>query len=210
MVCVREWRHRILGLDTPSRTLELECRACGTQVTLYPQRQIRTERLFAILVLPTIFGGLWLFARARKKARAWRDHPVVDGLSPPRRRGEAPRVCAACRGIAHCTEISRRQTQGISLGTRYRYRCERCSNVFTVHDTRAVTFLFAAGLALAVAGALVVARPPGADVGAQARNRWFGGILLVISALAWLTFALQLRSRRASRPVDPAADFPRP
>lgn len=198
LVCVQAWQHRVAGLRTGSWTLDFACRSCGARVTLHPQQQIRVERLFAYVMLPAIFPSIFFFARARRKARAWSDNPVVSGASAaPLESGEPARACGVCPGLAQCTEIGRQQIQGIVSGTRRRYTCSRCGNDFTVHDDRAVVFSFVAATMLSAIGALLVAFPPGSAVGAEASNRWFGVALLAVAALAWVIVALRIRQRRA-------------
>jgi hypothetical protein len=196
LVCARDWQHRVLGVATGTWTRELECRSCGAKVTLYSPKHIAVERVFAFVMLPAIFPGLYFLASARRKARAWSDNPVVGGASTSPPRGPGDRVCAGCRGRARCTAMHRRQMWGRDVGTRCRYACSRCAKVFTVHDGRGVAFSLAVASLLTVMAALVVAIPPGSDVGAEASNRWFGVGLSVIAALGWIALALQLRARR--------------
>jgi hypothetical protein len=203
LVCVRDWQHKIMGIAPGAWTLELECQSCGAEVTLLPQQEARMERLLAFVMLPAIIPSIFLFASARRKARAWSDNPVVDGASAPSpRRAEPGRACAACRGVAHPSEIGRQQGLGISIGTHTRYTCSGCANEFAVHDRRAVAFAFAAAIVLSAMGALVVAFPPGSDVGAELSNRWFGVGLLAVAAIAWVILVLRIRARRAHPNVE--------
>ncbi len=198
LVCVQAWQHRVGGLQTGSWTLDYACQRCGAKVTLLPQRQILVERLFAYLMLPAIFPSLFFFASARRKARAWSDNPVVVGASATPLNPEKPaRTCSVCRGPARCTEVGRRQTRWISLGTRCLYTCTTCGSSFTVHDDRAIAFAFVAAAVLSAAGTLVVLVPPGAKVGAEASNRWLGVSALVVAVAAWTAFARRIGSRRA-------------
>lgn len=198
LVCVQAWQLRFAGVGTDSWTLDYACQSCGAEVTLHPQKQIRVERLFAFLMLPAIIPSILFLASARRKARAWSDNPVISGATVvPLPREEPARACSACQGIARCTEIGRRQTRWLSLGTRYRYTCSRCASGFTVHDDRAVAFAFVAASVLSAMGALVVAFPPGSEVGATASGRWFGVALLAVAAMAWVSFARRICARRA-------------
>jgi hypothetical protein len=85
----------------------------------------------------------------------------------------------------------------MSVGTRYRYLCSQCAQAFTFPDGRSVVFTVVIASLLTATGTPVVAFPPGAAVGAEASNRWFGVGLLVFAALAWVALALQLQARRA-------------
>lgn len=201
LACIRAWRHRVLGVDTSMWTLELGCQSCGAEVTLHPPKKIALERIFAILLVPTIVGSLIFFARARANARAWRDNPVVAAVAAPARRVPPTRRCA-CRGGAACSEMGRRQVLGVAIGTRFRHTCDHCGRVFTVHDVRAVVATSVLASVLTALGALIVIHPPGSDVGAAASNRWFGMALLVLAAIAWIAVPRRIRARRA-HPIVP-------
>lgn len=195
LVCVRDWQHRILGFDTGTWTLDLECRACGAKVTLRPRQHIVAQRVLAFLLLPAVIPSVAFFANARRMARVWSDNPVVFGSVAPRRPSPNERVCAACRRTARCTAVHRREMQGISVGTRYAYRCTGCGRAFTIYDGRSVIYTAMIASVLSAFGALVVAIPPGAAVGAQASNRWFGVGFLILGTTAWVLCALQFRTR---------------
>jgi hypothetical protein len=193
LVCVREWQHRIVGITTQTRTLDLACRSCGTKVTLHPHTRIAAERLFACLMIPAVFPSLFFFASAARKARAWTDNPVV-GSAPHVPSGPRRRQCL-CASTASCERIFQRRMQGIPVGTRYEFRCERCGSVFTVHDAAGIVFSFVAAAVVSAVAVLLVAVPPGSAVGAERSNQWFGFGLAAVAAFAWVSFGLQLRTR---------------
>lgn len=197
LVCVESWERRVVGVRTGSWILTFECQSCRVEVTLHPHREILIERLFAFLMLPAIFPGLFFFASARRKARAWADNPVISGSSVSFQREPPARVCAACLGVARCSEIGRRQTRGVTLGTRFRYTCSGCASDFTVRDDRSLVFAFVSASVLSSVGTLVVMFPPGSAVGATASNRWFGVAVLGIALATWLTLVGWIRARRA-------------
>lgn len=198
LVCVESWQHRVVGVPTPVWTLNFECQSCHVEVTLHPQHHIRVERLFAFVLLPALFPSVYFFASARRKTRAWTDNPVVPGATaPPIQRGPPARICAACLGLARCSEIALRRTRWVSLGKRFRYTCTACASDFTVHDDRSFVFGFAAATVLSAVGTLIVRFPPGAAVGATQSNRWFGVALLAFAVGAWLMLARWLLARRA-------------
>lgn len=207
LICIRDWQHRLIGVDLPTWTLDYECQACGVKITLLPQRKIRAERLIAYLLIPAIFPSLYFFASARRKARAWTDNPVVPGASQPNRRvfpaaqmldqpyrDPHARVCA-CRGAAQCTAIAQKRLGSMSIGSRYEYHCRQCTKAFAVHDDRALIFSFVLASALCAVSALIILNPPGSAVGAEQSNRWFGVALLVFAAIGYVSFAFRIRAR---------------
>lgn len=200
LVCVHDWRHVVLGIPTPSRTLDLQCTSCGVKVTLHPQTKIKTERFFAFLMIPAIFPSLYFFASARRKARAWTDNPIVTGAHHTPGTPRA-RLCD-CGGAAACVAIRQNRMQSIPIGTRHVYRCAACAESFTVSDVTGIVFSLVAGFGLAGFGALILAFPPGSAVGAERSNAWFGVGLLACAALAWAMAALQVRARVIHPLVD--------
>jgi hypothetical protein len=86
--CVRAWHHRFAGIDTSSRTLEFRCASCGAEVALHPHTTIAAERLTAILLMPAIFPGLYFFASARRKTRAW--HQIRGDRRASKESGRVP------------------------------------------------------------------------------------------------------------------------
>jgi DNA-directed RNA polymerase subunit RPC12/RpoP len=195
LICIHSWRHRVLGIDTETWTLEFECQTCRAKVILFPHKHIWVDRLFAFLLLPAIFPSVFFFASARRKARAYTDNPVVNAPSPTRPAGPADRVCN-CGGPARCTAIIVNETRWTAIARRSEYICRRCAATFTVHDLRGIVFAFIAAVALSAAGALMVAFPPGAAVYAQRNNQWFGFALLLCAAIACMGGVLRVRIRR--------------
>lgn len=202
LVVDHAWQHRIAGFDTKTRTLELRCRSCHAKVVLHPWSQIHVERVFAVIMMPALFPGLYFWFSARRKARAWTDNPVVDdaGFVAPRP-GPSPRRCK-CRGVAPCTAIVREGTWAVLLGIRHEYRCASCHRNFSVHDLRGVVSAVMGSGALLVAGVLVIIHPPGSGVGAERSNRWFGVAMVVLGLLGSVLAASRIRERRA-HPVVP-------
>ncbi len=193
LVCVREWQHRFAGVDTPTRTFDLECQSCGVKVTLHPQTKIAAERLFAYLMIPAIFPSLYFFASARRKARAWTDNPVV-GAAASSPTGPRARQCF-CTAAAPCVRIIQRRAGGLPVGTRNEYRCGACSRSFVVPDVSGIVFSFVTASLLSAGGALVIAFPPGSAVGAEQSNQWFGVALVAFGMIAWVNFAFGVRAR---------------
>jgi DNA-directed RNA polymerase subunit RPC12/RpoP len=200
LVCVHDWQHRIVGLDTQTRTLEFRCQSCGAEVTLHPQNRIFAERLMGWLLIPAIFPSVYFFVSARRKERAWTDHPLVDGAQHTPAVPDGRRC--VCSRAAPCIRIMQRRMQGIPVGTRYQYRCSACSRAFTVHDNRSIVFWAITAIVLCAAGALVLAFPPGSAVGAERSNQWFGAALVVFGAIGWLIVGLAIRGRIEHPPVD--------
>lgn len=145
------------------------------------------------LLLPAIFPSVYFFLSARRKERAWTDHPVIDGAqhTPAAPQG---RRCV-CSRIAPCTRIIQRRIQGIPVGTRHQYRCSGCTRAFTVHDNGSIVFTFVTAIVLSAAGALVIAFPPGSAVGAEQSNQWFGVGLAVLGVIGWVMAGLAIRGR---------------
>lgn len=201
---VHAWAHKIAGIHTGSRTLELECRSCGAKVVLHPETTIRAERILGFLLLPAIFPAILFLGRARKKARAWTDNPVVAGAAPRADvRSVPPTRRCDCSGTAQCIAIVRKGTWSFSIGRRYDYRCTRCEKIFAVHDAGGLVFASLVAVVLFAAGTLVIVHPPGAAVGAESSNRWFGIGMVGLGAIALLVFVGRLRGRLA-HPVVPA------
>jgi hypothetical protein len=73
---------------------------------------------------------------------------------------------------------------------------------FQVHSPVYLVSLSAIAGVFSSFGALIVAHPPGAAVGATHSNRWFGFGLAAFGALGWLVAAFLLR-RRLKHPVVP-------
>jgi hypothetical protein len=187
-----------VGLTTNTQTLELACRHCGARVTLHPWNRIQVERLFALLLMPALIPGLFFFLRARAKARAWSENPLVDGvpasgLVPP---GPRARRCA-CSAPAACVALVRHGTWSVFLGLREDFQCPRCVSRFSVHQVRSLVVTALMAGALIGAGALVVLVPPGSAVGAARSNQGFGVVLLLgglVSALVWVWRIAQRRA----------------
>lgn len=203
LVVVRAWQHRMVGINTGTRTLQLRCQSCGIEVVLHSEKTIRAERILGFLLMPAIIPGIIFLASARKKARAWTDNPVVEGAAPrdEQRAGPPSRRCD-CSGTAECVAIVRKGTWTRPVGTRCDYRCTRCGKGFAVHDVGGVVFASLIASVLFAAGAIVIIHPPGAAVGAEESNRCIGFGMVVLGVLASLVFALRLRGRLA-HPVVP-------
>lgn len=193
LACVRDWHHRILGVPTPSRTLELACQRCGFRVTLEPRVKIDAARLLAWLLLPAIIPSVLFFARARRMERAWTDHPLVGLTAAPPSLGPA-RACL-CGGAALCVGLAQRRVQGRSVGTRATHSCPRCGCTFEISDGLGVLSMTVAALALSAFGLLIVVHPPGSGVGAEHSNRLFGVGALALGALTWAMLASRVRAR---------------
>jgi hypothetical protein len=195
---VHAWQHRIAGIYTQTQTLELKCQACGIEVVLRPPTEIRAQRILGLLLMPAIIPGLILWARARKKARAWTDNPVVEGVAPlVGQRPQHPDRRCECSSTAVCVTIVHEGTWSRPIGRRYEYQCARCAKRFEVHDIRGIVFASLFAILLSAVGALLILHPPGAAVGAEQSNRWFGVAMLGFGVLAWLVFAVRVRGRRA-------------
>jgi hypothetical protein len=65
LICVHDWQHWILGIDTRTRTLDYRCESCGYEVTLI--RRTRSQRS-GLLPDSAIFPSLYFFSRARRMA----------------------------------------------------------------------------------------------------------------------------------------------
>lgn len=197
MIVVHAWQHRYAGIDTATHTLELQCRACGAEVVLHPQTKIRAERLLGYLLLPAIFPGLFFLARARRKANAWIENPVVGAdTAASDRMGPPPRRCQ-CGAAAACVAIVKQGTGALPLGVRHDYRCAACARSFAVHDVAGIVFAGVLASVLSAAGALVVLHPPGAAVGAVESNVRIGVGIAIIGAIGWVIFGWRLRGRVA-------------
>ncbi|MBL8954520.1 MAG: hypothetical protein JNK82_27320 [Myxococcaceae bacterium] len=85
--------------------------------------------------------------------------------------------------------------RGLTVGTHFHHVCAACKSDFSVPSTGAISFSFFATLFLAGVGAIVVINPPGAAVGAQDDNRWFGWGLLAFAFGGLVVFAARLRAR---------------
>jgi DNA-directed RNA polymerase subunit RPC12/RpoP len=205
LTVVHAWQKRFAGIDTQTQILELACQSCGTQVVLHPEATIRAERLLGYLLLPAIIPGILFLARARKKARAWSDNPLVEEAGRPAESAPTglPQRRCACTGAADCVAIVRKGTWERPIGMRYDYRCARCGDRFKVHDVGGVVFAGLLAAALSAAGALVMLHPPGTAVGADQSNRWFGVGMAVLGAVAWLVFASRIRGRLLHPVVGP-------
>lgn len=196
LVVTRTWHHRFVGIFTGARTFELGCTSCGAQVVLHPQREIALERLFAMVMMPAIVPGLFFLARARKKARAWAENPVVEGAAPvaPASLGVPHRQCE-CLAIASCVALVRQGRWDFVLGTAALYECRACSRRFVVHDLRGVVFAALFGVALVAAGTFVILHPPGSAVAAERSNQWFGAGAVGFGVIAFVVFALRVWKR---------------
>ncbi len=216
MVVFQAWQERFAGISFPTRFLELKCQACGIKVVLYPKVRIRAARLFAYLMIPAIFPSLIFFARARRMERAWIDNPVVEGAVRPRAIGGGagpalpldqtgsgpPERRCRCNAAARCVHIALKGSWDFRIGARYDYQCHLCSTRFEVHSIGyLVTVSVLAGVLTAL-GVLMIVHPPGAAVGAEQSNRWFGVGLALLGAYLWLLFMVRLRGRLA-HPVVP-------
>jgi len=216
---VHVWQHKVAGVYTQTQTRELQCRACGIKVVLHPETRIRAERLLAWLMLPAIVPSLIFFASARRKARAWTDNPVVDGASGPtaimatgpvrpgededRAQPETPDRRCECSAPARCIAIVREGTWNTPIGMRYEYQCPVCAKGFSVHSVTGIVFATVLASAISAAGALLIVHPPGAAVGAEQSNRWFGVGLTVLGGFAWLVFGWRVRGRLKHPIVSP-------
>lgn len=194
LVLVPAWQHKFAGVLTQTWTREFECRSCGVKVVLHPLTVIRAEQLLAFLLMPAIIPGIIFFVGARKKARAWVDNPVVEGAPVAPRAGPPPRRCE-CASPAECVAITREGTWTVQIGTRFDHRCTQCSRAFGVHDLRGVVFPSLVAVALFAAGALVILHPPGAAVGAQESNQWFGRAMVALGVVSLLVFTRRVWAR---------------
>lgn len=195
LVLTHAWQHTFAGVFTQTWTYEFDCRSCGVKVVLHPLKAIRAERLLSFLLMPAIIPGILFFVSARKKAQAWVDNPVVEGADPGApTAGPPPRRCT-CSAPAPCVAIAREGTWSVLLGRRADHRCAQCTRVFSVHDVRGVVFPSVVAAALFATGALVVLHPPGAAVGAERSNQWFGVALVALGVVASLVFVQRLRAR---------------
>lgn len=180
------------------RTFELACASCGATVVLHPPRRIAIERVLALIMLPAIIPGLIFLSRARTKARAWTDNPVVEGATPiqPANAGLPSRQCS-CLGIADGVAIVMQGRWDFVLGTRHEYRCRVCSRQFAVHDRSSIVSAALISAGLVAAGWFVIVHPPGAAVGAERSNQWFGVASVAIGVLTVLLFLRRAWSRVA-------------
>lgn len=214
LVPFQDWERRVVGIALPTRSLELQCRACGHKVLLHPKAEIRAARILAYLTLPAIVPSLIFFARARRKERGWLENPVVEGaawqpLAPPSpampldERGTAiPDRRCDCSATARCTQIALKGSWDIRLGFALDYRCPRCSKRFKISSVGHLVSIGLLGAVLASVGALLVVHPAGTAVGAEQANRGFGLGLAALGA-AWLLFLMhRLRVRAAHRIVN--------
>jgi hypothetical protein len=204
---VHAWQHRRAGIDTHTETLELECSTCRAKVVLHPQTTILAEKILALLLMPAVIPGVYFLTRARRRARAWTDNPIVGGaLALPSRPGPPPRRCP-CGSAADCVAIVRQGTWSVPLGRRHDYLCARCQRRFGVHDGAAVAVMGLFAAVLWGVGALVVIHPPGSAVGAAASNQRFGVGLIALGVVAAAMCTLRVRRRRLypTTPVSPRA-----
>jgi len=201
---VREWQHKALGLFTGVKTFELECQNCRARVVLHPWTEINVERVFAFVFMPALFPGLFFWLRARKKARAWTENPIVErssieGIAQPR---EPSRRCE-CSAIATCVAVVKEGRLTLPLGTRHEYQCPVCTARFAVHDAWGIVFMSFAAAVLAAVGLLVILVPSGPTAEIQASNQGFGVAFLAFSAFAALLFAWRVRQRLTHPLVTP-------
>ena len=191
-----------------TETLELECSTCRAKVVLHPQTTILAERVLAFVLMPAVIPGVYFLTRARRKAHAWTDNPVVGDTRSlaPSRPGPPPRLCA-CGSSADCVAIARQGTWSVPLGLRHDYLCAGCQRRFGVHDVAGVAVVGLLAAVLWAVGALVVLHPPGTAVGAAASNQRFGVGLIVLGVVAAAVCAARARSRRLhpTAPGSPSA-----
>ncbi len=99
-----------------------------------------------------------------------------------------------CGEAAPCVRAWRSRNITVQ-GVRYEHACASCKKTFSVDDAKRIFSALVAAVALSCVGILIVAHPPGAAIGADGENRWFGLGLVAFAAGAWLRLALMSRTR---------------
>lgn len=154
-VCDREWQHTTMGISTGSATRDFCCQACGKRFELAPMRRVYTFTALAVLFSWTCVMGVVGGAMALASYWPYLRNPVVPGAPRPPVRFTATepiRECAACKGVARCTKVTRSTTRGIPTGTTFEYACTACKRTFTtasigghLFNAFGAVFLFAFG-----------------------------------------------------------------
>jgi hypothetical protein len=80
---------------------------------------------------------------------------------------------------------------------RYDHKCALCSKAFKVHDVRYFVKVSLVAACFTALGALVILFPPGAAVGAEHSNRWFGIGFAALGAVLWLLVIYRIQVRSA-------------
>lgn len=87
------------------------------------------------------------------------------------------------------------RSAGIRPGSRQLYTCTSCKRTFEISDNAATAFMFVAAALLSAVAWLVIVHPPGAAVGAESENRWFGVGIGVFALAGWALGIQMIRAR---------------